>query len=363
MDIANKHIYDFLMSHDTIIICFDNDDAGKAAAIKAAEVLAPKAKIVPMQYKDANEYLCLGKKKEFVQHWWDAKEYTPENIISGKDLWETINEKAIEPEVHYPFEGVEKLTYGIRLGELVTITAGSGLGKSQFVRELVYHILKNTQHKMGLMFLEEGVKRSGLGIMSLAANKTLHISDVWNDTSIEERKKAFDETLGTGRMFFYDHFGSSSIDAILHCVRFFANALDCKIVVLDHVSIVISDQQHGDERKAIDEIMTKLRMLVQELNISLILVSHLKRPSSSGHEEGAVTSLSQLRGSSSIGQLSDIVLGLERNGQHDDEEERHTTTIRVIKNRFSGLTGPACKLLYSIETGRMTEKEDFGELE
>ena len=182
MDIANKYIYDFLMSHDTIIICFDNDDAGKAAAIKAAEVLAPKAKIVPMQYKDANEYLCLGKKKEFVQHWWDAKEYTPENIISGKDLWETINEKAIEPEVHYPFEGVEKLTYGIRLGELVTITAGSGLGKSQFVRELVYHILKNTQHKMGLMFLEEGVKRSGLGIMSLAANKTLHISDVWNDT-------------------------------------------------------------------------------------------------------------------------------------------------------------------------------------
>ena len=164
-------------------------------------------------------------------------------------------------------------------------------------------------------------------------------------------------------MFFYDHFGSNSIDAILHCVRFFANALNCKFIVLDHVSIVLSDQQQGDERKAIDEIMTKLRMLVQELDISLILVSHLKRPSSAGHEEGAVTSLSQLRGSSSIGQLSDIVLGLERNGQHEDETERHTTTVRVIKNRFSGLTGPACRLLYSVETGRMTEREEYEEIE
>ena len=95
----------------------------------------------------------------------------------------------------------------------------------------------------------------------------------------------------------------------------------------------------------------------------MILVSHLKRPSSAGHEEGAVTSLSQLRGSSSIGQLSDIVLGLERNGQHEDELERHTTTVRVIKNRFSGLTGPACRLLYSVETGRMTEREEYEEIE
>ena len=362
-DISNKHVYDFLMSFDSVIICFDNDAAGKVSSAKLADLLAPKAKIVPMQYKDANDYLRLGKAKEFTEHWWDAKQYTPDNIVSGEELWNLVNEKAIEAEVHYPFEGLEKLTYGIRMGELITITAGSGLGKSQFVRELVYHSLKNTQHKMGLMFLEESVKRSGLGIMSLAANKTLHISEVFNKTSEEERKKAFDETLGTGRVFLYDHFGSNSIDAILNCVRFFANALDCKFVVLDHVSIVLSDQQQGDERKAIDEIMTKLRMLVQELNISLILVSHLKRPSSAGHEEGAATSLSQLRGSSSIGQLSDIVLGLERNGQHEDEVERHTTTVRVIKNRFSGLTGPACRLLYSVETGRMTEREEYEEIE
>ena len=65
-----------------------------------------------------------------------------------------------------------------------------------------------------------------------------------------------------------------------------------------------------------------------------------------------------LRGSASIGQLSDIVIGLERNGQHDDEKERHTTTVRVIKNRFSGLTGPACRVFYNTDTGRLSEVEE-----
>jgi twinkle protein len=101
--------------------------------------------------------------------------------------------------------------------------------------------------------------------------------------------------------------------------------------------------------------MTKLRMLVQETGISLFVVSHLKRPSDKGHEEGAVTTLAQLRGSGSIAQLSDMVLGLERNGQAEDPIARNTTHVRVLKNRFSGITGQACRLLYSRETGRMME--------
>ena len=270
-------------------------------------------------------------------------------------------ESVTESAVHYPYDGLQKLTYGVRMGELVTITAGSGLGKSQFLKELVYHILQHTGDNIGMMFMEESVKRAGLSMMSLAADKPLHIPEVFSETSDADFKSAFDKTLGTERLFFYDHFGSNNIDNIINKVRYLAKALSCKYVVLDHVSIIVSDQQNGDERRALDEIMTKLRTVVQELDICLLMVSHLRRPSTAGHEEGAVTSLSQLRGSASIGQLSDIVLGLERNGQHDDEVERHTTSIRVIKNRFSGLTGPACRLYYSRQSGRLTEVEEGDE--
>lgn len=192
--------------------------------------------------------------------------------------------------------------------------------------------------------------------MSLAVDKPLHLPDT--QSTQEEKDKAFKATLGTNRVFMFDHFGSSDVDNIVNRVRYLAKVVGCDYIFLDHISIVVSAQGNGDERKAIDEIMTRLRMMVQETGISLIVVSHLKRPESKGHEEGAATSLAQLRGSGSIAQLSDMVLGLERNGQAEDETERNTTRVRVLKNRFSGMTGKASSLLYSTQTGRMTEIDE-----
>ena len=101
--------------------------------------------------------------------------------------------------------------------------------------------------------------------------------------------------------------------------------------------------------------MTKIRTLVEELGIGMILVSHLKRPNSDkGHEDGLRTSLAQLRGSAGIGQLSDIVIGLERNQQA--KETSDLSTVRILKNRWTGETGICCQLQYSKETGRMTEQ-------
>ena len=52
-----------------------------------------------------------------------------------------------------------------------------------------------------------------------------------------------------------------------------------------------------------------------------------------------------------------VRFGLERNGQAECEIERNTTQIRVLKNRFSGMTGPAGHVLYNSETGRLSEYE------
>jgi twinkle protein len=50
-----------------------------------------------------------------------------------------------------------------------------------------------------------------------------------------------------------------------------------------------------------------------------------------------------------------MVIGLERNQQDEDEDKRNTTTVRILKNRYAGLTGAACYLKYDRVTGRMTE--------
>jgi twinkle protein len=308
-------------------------------------------------YKDANDYLVAGKGKEFVSDWWKAEVYVPDGIVNAADLWEQVSTPEKPADALYPWKGLNNLLYGMRSAELITVTAGSGLGKSQFLREILYHILKTTDMNIGAMFMEESVKKTARSIMSVHANKKLHLPDT--EVTEEELHEAFNETLGTGRVFLFDHFGSTSSDNILNRIRYMAKALDCRVVFVDHLSIIVSGQELQDERKAIDNLMTKLRTLVQELNITMFCVSHLKRASGDkGHEDGSSVSLSQLRGSGAIAQLSDAVITLERNSMADSDEERHTTKVAVAKNRFNGDTGPACKLKYNTYTGRMLEVDE-----
>ena len=347
---------EWLEQFETVVIMFDMDEPGQEAAKACAEVLSPgKAKIASLSMKDPNELLLAGRQAELIKALWNAKEFRPDGIIAGSDLWDMISHEESIETASYPYEGLNEKTKGLRKGELVTVTAGSGIGKSAFVREIAHHLLVDEKQKVGMIMLEENPKRTALGIMGIHLNKPIHITKEGVDES--QIRNAFDCTVGSGNLYLYDHWGSSDIENLLSRIRFMARGLGCHWVVLDHLSIVVSGIGDGDERRLIDNTMTQLRTLVEETGIGLILVSHLKRPEGNkGHEEGAITSLSQLRGSHAIAQLSDLVIGLERNQQSDTPNQ---TTVRVLKNRFSGDTGVACVLHYNRETGRLSEEAAF----
>lgn len=344
---------DWLLGFDHVIFMFDDDEPGRIAAKQCADILPPgRAKIARIDgFKDANEALQAGQPGKIIDAIWGAKVHRPDGILAGHELWDEVIREDSAQSCPYPWVGLNEKLRGIRMGELVTITAGSGVGKSAVVRELAYHLLREGE-TVGLLMLEENVRRTALGFMGLAINKPLHIDR--EGVTEDQMKDAFAQTLGTGRVYLYDHFGSTEIENLLSRIRYMAKACECGWIILDHLSIVVSGLGDGDERRLIDNAMTMLRTLTEETGIGLIVVSHLKRPEGKGHEEGAQVSLAQLRGSAAIAQLSDIVIGLERN-QQAEGQERDLTHLRVLKNRFSGDTGPACYLLYSHETGRLSE--------
>ncbi len=342
---------EWLEGFEEVVFLFDNDEPGMTAAKECALLLTPgKAKIGKLPLKDANEMLVARRVKELIDAIWGAKVFRPDGIVAGSDLWDVVKEDNHVQSVPYPWSGVSRLTRGLRRSELVTFTAGSGIGKSQVCREIAASLIKAGE-TVGYIALEESAKRTALGLIGIALNKPLHITR--EGVSDEDLRLGFEATVGSGRCYLYDHFGSLDSDNLVQRIRYMAKGCNCGWVILDHLSIVVSGNAEGDERRLIDNTMTALRSLVQETGVGMIIVSHLKRPEGKGHEEGAQTSLAQLRGSAAIGQLSDIVLGLERDQQ--DAEKKNITTVRVLKNRFTGETGVATHLRYVPETARLHE--------
>lgn len=354
-----KAQFEWLNKFDNIVVCFDNDEHGNAAAAKVASIFEPnKCRIVKLKAKDANEYLKHGKTEEFIKRWWDAAPYTPAGIVNLKDF-EGLYDDEDRQSVDYPYKGMNELLYGMRTGELITFTAGTGAGKSSIMRELEHHLLNNTDSNIGIISLEENVKQTIFHLMSVEASKRLYIKEIREQVPQEQLTQYEQATVGTGRVFAFDHFGSIQTDEILARVRYMVKALDCRYIIIDHLSILVSGLEGEDERRNIDKMMTQLRSLVEETQCCMLLVSHLRRASGDkGQEQGVQISLSMLRGSHSIAQISDAVIAMERDQQASDPVVANTTTIRVLKNRYAGETGIATYLLYDRETGRMQEIDD-----
>ena len=350
----------WLENFEKVVLMFDEDEHGRKAVEEVVSILPPgKAYVARLSEKDANEMLIKGKGEDVIKAMWDAKKWSPSAIINGTELFDRISRaKPNEDSIPYPFDGLTKMTRGIRTGEISLFAAGSGVGKSQVCRQIAHHLLTTTDCKVGYIALEESVERSSQGILGIELEKQLHLEPFEVD---EDYSKGFEKTIGSGRFFLYDHWGSMNTDELLSHIRFMVQAEGVTHVVLDHVSIVISGLTEGEtsERKSIDILMTKLRALVEESKFSLILVSHLKRPEGNrGFEDGLAPNLSSLRGSAALSQLSDMVIGLSRNLQG---EEKHTTTVTVLKNRFSGETGIATYLEYDTEKGILNETSFNGD--
>ena len=197
------------------------------------------------------------------------------------------------------------------------------------------------------------------GLLSIEANAKLYIDQIREQYSREDIDKYL-EILHRGenenRVFIHSHFGSNDVEEIFSKLRYFIIGLECKWIVFDHISMLVSAITDGDERRTIDNVMTRLRSLVEETGAGIILVSHLRRVDGhSGHENGIVVAVSHLSGSQSIAQLSDCVIALERNQQAEDSVEANTTRVRVLKSRYTGDTGVATHLIYDRDTGRLSE--------
>lgn len=346
---------------EEVVVCFDMDTAGAEAVQSVKGILSPKKlKIVTLPMKDPNEMLCAGRSSELINCIWGAELYRPENIVNGNDP--RMREKVMllaESTMGYPlpYNELNKKIMGLRDAELTLITAGSGIGKTTLLKGITHNLGTVGGFKVGCLFLEESVPQSIQSLMSQTCKLPLKFQSSLEEDerlSVEEWNKIYDDTVGSGNFVFFDHFGSMESDDLLNQIRYLAVAEECKYIVLDHISIVVSGLEGGNNSdvKVLDILMTKLAKLTQETGVSIICISHLRKGDGKGksHEEGGKVTLDDLRGSGALKQLSFNIIALERNQQDDDETLKNVVHLKVLKCRHTGDTGYAGHLLYNKKT-------------
>jgi twinkle protein len=352
-----KRAYEWLDQFDKIILCFDQDEPGLKAQQECAEILPPgKVFLMKLPLKDANETLLKAGTAPIVKAYWDATPWRPDGIVSGCDL---VLDDLINEEVHgysLPYPDLEEKSGGIFEGGITMLTAGSGIGKSTWAREIAYHLHQAHGLTIGSIYLEENVSKTAKGYIAIDQNVPL--GKLRRDSNIltrEQWEDSYARVVAT-RMYFYDHFGSLDSERLLSKMRYMRKVLGCNFIILDHISIVTSGQESssGGERKDIDVLMTNLRSLVEETGVGVISIVHLSKPDGTSHEEGGRVTLSQLRGSGALKQLSDSVWALERDQQGENPNE---SRIRVLKDREGGEVGEADLMVYDKATGRLKYAE------
>ena len=347
-----KHL-EWISSFEEIYIWFDNDEPGRTAVDEVIGMLPiGKVKIVRhSEYKDANELLVNKGKSAIVNAFYNAEEYKPEGILLPSELLEEAM-KPIEYGRPWLFDKMTSITYGRRLGEVVALGAGVSVGKTDFVTQSIAFDLKNN-YSVGTFMLEQQTRETLLRIAGKLDGQHYHLPD--NNTDPKQLRDTITNMKG---LYIYDNFGSIDWDTIAGKIRFMHHNYGVEHFYIDNLTAL--NAHASDERRNLDGLMADVAELAKELNIWVLVVSHLNPPKTgAAHEAGGKVEQAQFTGSRAIMRWSSFMLGVERNTVHEIPEERQKGLVRCIKDRFSGkATGITIGFIYDTETGIMMESDE-----
>ena len=181
------------------------------------------------------------------------------------------------------------------------------------------------------------------------------------DPTEDSTRAAFNSVFGNENLILLDHQGSVGDSTLIEKIEYMA-LMGCKYLVLDHITIAVSEGSEGlSGNEAVDKIMSDLLKIVKKHNIWLGLISHLRKSQggTKSFEEGKLASIDDIKGSGSIKQISFDIISFARNLLAESDSERNIIKFRVLKSRFTGLTGSAGSATYDHKTSRLTATGGF----
>lgn len=361
--------YTWLSQFKKIIVCMDMDEPGQAANESICKIL-PKGKafVMKMSFKDADEYIKNGKEKEFINDFWKAKAWSPAGLYTSDSLYdEAVNYVAMErlPMPSFMPEMNKMLGGGVPRGFITMWAAASSIGKTTLLNQcLIDWALNNENEMFGILSLEATAGEYATNLISCYTKTRFStIQDKGERSAImqsenvkEQAKTLFTRPDGTPRFVLCDDRGDS-LDAVQAKMEEMVKAMGVTTLILDVTSDLLSGLTVAEQ----EDHMAWQKKFVKETGVIIHNVVHIRK-SASGQQagsRGAEVTDESIMGSSSLYKSAGVIIALVRDKMAEDEIERNTTKLRLLKNRSAGSTGPAGELYYDGLEHTLYNKEEW----
>lgn len=341
---------EWLDSFSKIVLSVDSDEKGDAVADKISALFPNKVYRIPHdKYKDANEFLEAGAGSSFRNAFRNVKKYTPQNVWNTPEQFLSILNQ--EDDARYVPTGIQAfddLALGLMQGHMTVFQAPEGIGKTEFMRYLEYHMIKNHPDiPIAICHLEETKKRSILGLVSYHLNKNLTRMDLIEEHNAKEQVAAAVTEMAENECLYQFQIGVDEDPmVILERIRYFSQACGVKYVFFEPIQDLAYGRTTDESiEKWLSALSVQLSRMAAELNVGIVTIAH-------ENDDG------QIRDCRTIGKRASVVVKLERDKMSDDEDEQNTTTLLLTKNRPAGSTGFAGKLFFDADSFTLSEKFD-----
>jgi replicative DNA helicase len=240
------------------------------------------------------------------------------------------------------FPSLDKLSSGLKKGDMVVIAARPGLGKTSLVINMSCRVAEKG-HSVLFFTLEMPAEQVAKRI--LAAETGVDMTKIFNASlSGEELTQIMSNIDNAGKLPIYiDDSSHLTVASLRSKVKSLKATLSkdnktLDLIVVDYIGLMHAPSHMMAEKKnaQVEEISRGLKLFAKDIETPIIVLSQLNRQVEGRKEKVPV--LSDLRDSGAIEQDADLVAMISRNTDVSAGEDGSKAELHVLKNRH-GATG------------------------
>src|SRR5688572_13343973 len=260
------------------------------------------------------------------------------------------------------FSGLDRVTYGWQMTDLIILAARPSVGKTAFALNLARNAALHPSKPTPVALFSLEMSAGQLVQRILAAESEIWLEKIARG-KLEEHEMKQLYARGIQRLaqapLFIDDTPALNIFELRAKCRRLKNKHNIGLIVIDYLQLMsgTGENRTANREQEISNISRNLKGLAKELNVPIIALSQLSRAvETRGAKEGSrIPQLSDLRESGAIEQDADMVMFLYRPEYYDltqsaeGENIKGLTEVKIAKHRNGSLETVKLKALLHIQ--------------